>query len=207
MSQPTVGTDRARPRQGGPRLACVVTEVLAPAPMAVGLLTLVAWHSATTTPRAVVAAAIAVLFGAVLPFGYLLLGVRRGSWANHHVPAREQRRRPLLVGLASVLVGLALLMALGAAREMLALVGAMVAGLVVSVAITQVWKMSIHAGVAAGTAVILVLVYGPVAVVTWPFVALVAWSRVALGDHTLAQVTVGCAVGATVAGVVFSVLR
>ena len=52
---------------------------------------------------------------------------------------------------------------------------------------------------AGGTAVILVLVFGPVLLVAVPFVALVSWSRVWLRDHTLAQVIAGALVGNLVA--------
>ena len=74
-------------------------------------------------------------------------------------------------------------------------------------AITLVWKISVHAAVAAGAVVVLVLAVGPALLVLAPLVALSAWARVQLEDHTPAQVAGGAAVGATVAGVVFSVLR
>jgi hypothetical protein len=170
------------------------------------LLTLIAWHSADSARAAVISVGVAVLFGSLVPLWYLLLGVRRGRWANHHVPIREQRRGPLLVGLASVIVGLVVRAALGAARELLVLIVAMIAGLVVSLVITHFWKMSIHTGVVAGTTTILVLVFGQIGLLAVPFVALVAWARVELGDHTPAQVLAGCAIGASVAGTVFPLL-
>lgn len=206
MRQQTLRADGRAAFSSRRALARTATEVFAPAPLAVALLALIAWHSATSRLSGIVSAVIAVLFGSLLPLGYVLRGVRRGRWASHHVPAREQRNPPMLVGLASIATGLVVLLALGAARQLLALVGAMGAGLLVSLAITQVWKMSVHAGVVAGTTVILVMVFGPVALVALPFAALVAWSRVELGDHTVAQVLVGCIVGATVAGLVFSLL-
>ena len=55
--------------------------------------------------------------------------------------------------------------------------------------------------------VILMLVYGWPLVATAPLVAAVGWSRVALKDHTVAQVAVGALVGAAVAGGVFAALR
>jgi len=204
-----VSRQTARPETATParrRHARLITEVLAPAPLAVVLLTFVAWHSAKSASTAILSAVIAVLFGSVLPFLYIIRGVRRGRWANHHVPERELRSPPLLVGLASVVICLGLLTWLGAGRQLLALVGAMIAGLTVSLAITQFWKMSIHAAVGAGTVVILMLVYGPWAAVAWPLAGAIAWSRVVLGDHTLAQVVVGCGIGAAVAGLAFSLL-
>jgi membrane-associated phospholipid phosphatase len=67
--------------------------------------------------------------------------------------------------------------------------------------------MSVHSAVAAGSVAILALVFGPLLLATAPLVALIGWSRVRLGDHTLAQVLVGAGVGAVVAASVFSLLR
>jgi membrane-associated phospholipid phosphatase len=73
----------------------------------------------------------------------------------------------------------------------------MVSGAVTALAITLVWKISLHAGVAASAAVCAGMLFGwwfaPVSVA---LVAAVAWSRVHLKDHTLAQVVVGSIVGA-----------
>ena len=202
----TVEAGRA-PAAVGQRFARLVTEVLAPAPLAVALLATVAWHGADTAGGAVWTGLVAVLFGSLLPTAFVLRGVRRGDWDNHHVPVREHRRVPLLAGLGSVLAGLALLSLSGAPRELLALVVSMAAGLVVSLLISSVWKMSIHAAVGAGTVVVLALVLGPAALLATPLAALIAWSRVALRDHTPAQAVVGCIVGALVAGVAFSLAR
>ena len=198
---PPAGPDTQR------RMARLVTEVLAPTPLAVVLLTAVAWRSAPTAATALLSGSVAVLFASVVPMWFVLRGVRRGSWENHHIPAREHRQLPLLVGLGSVLAGLTLLAIGGAPRELLALIASMVAGLVVSLLVTTVWKMSIHAAVSAGTVVILALVFGPAGLLAAPLAVAVAWSRVALRDHTVPQVLVGLVVGALVAGTSFSLLR
>ena len=119
---------------------------------------------------------------------------------------REQRRVPLLFAVACVVTGLALLALLGAPRQLLALVIAMFVGLIVTLTITLAWKVSVHAA-AAGAAVILTLVLGPVLVISWPLVGAVGWSRVRLRDHTLAQVVAGAVMGACIAATVFSALR
>jgi membrane-associated phospholipid phosphatase len=88
-----------------------------------------------------------------------------------------------------------------------ALVGAGGVGLAVALAITLVWKISIHTAVAAGAVVVLALVFGPALLVLAPLVALSGWARVEVGDHTPAQVLAGAAVGAAVAGAAFPLLR
>jgi membrane-associated phospholipid phosphatase len=120
---------------------------------------------------------------------------------------REQRRTPLLVGLASVTIGLVLLLWLAAPRELLALVAAGAAGLIVSVTISLWWKMSIHTAVAAGAVTVLVLVFGPALITTAPLVAIVGWARVQLRDHSVGQVVGGALIGAVIAAGVFTTLR
>ena len=189
------------------RLARLVTEILAPAPTVAALLLVVAWRTAPTAAEAVRWGLLAVLFASLIPFLYILRGVRRRRLSDHHVGVREQRPVPLLVGIASVLAGLALLAALGAPRDLLALVAAMAVGLATSLLVTLFWKISVHAAVTAGAVVILVLVLGPALLTLAPVVALVGWARVEVGDHTPAQVVAGVGLGATVAGLVFSLLR
>jgi hypothetical protein len=52
-----------------------------------------------------------------------------------------------------------------------------------------------------------VLVFGGWLLASWAAVALVAWARVRMRDHTVAQVLVGVALGALAAGTVFPALR
>jgi hypothetical protein len=189
------------------RVARVVTEVLAPAPLAAMLLLVVAWRSAPTLQQAAAWGIVAVLFGSLFPMLFVLRGVRRGALTDHHVRIREQRPLPLLVGMACVLAGLGLMVTWGAPRDLLALIAAMLGGLVVSLLVSLVWKMSIHAGVAAGSLVILVLVFGPALLALLPVVVLVGWARIQVGDHSLVQVAVGAVVGGAVAAAVFSLLR
>ena len=192
---------------GADRVARVVTEVSSPAVLALLLLLLVGVHSATSLSTGLLAGGLAALFGSVVPMVFLVRGVRRGRWTDHHVRQREQRRVPLLFALASVCLGLVLLAVLDVPRDLLALVGAMVAGLVVALAISHFWKISIHAAVAGGSAVILWLVLDVPLLLFVPVVGLITWSRVRLGDHDALQVTVGALVGAVVAYGAFTSLR
>jgi membrane-associated phospholipid phosphatase len=82
----------------------------------------------------------------------------------------------------------------------------MLASVAVLAAITTVWKVSIHCAVACGSVTILALIYGPWLIPGYALVALTAWSRVALKDHTTAQVIVGCALGAAAAAVSYAII-
>jgi hypothetical protein len=194
-------------RDRGEVLARVATEVFAPAVLIAVLLVLVGWNAGHEAGVSRWWGVPAALFAAVIPLSYILRGVRRGRFTDHHIPEREHRRVPLLFGIVSVAVGLGLLVALGAPADVIALLGAGAAGLVVFAAVTVWWKMSIHAGVAAGTVAVLTAVYGPAGLLSAPLVPLVCWARVRLSAHTVPQVLAGSVVGALTAAVVFDALR
>ena len=177
-------------------VARVVTEVFAPAVWAALMPLAVAIHATAPSWAAGLGwGLLAVLFSAVVPYGIIYFGVRRGKLTDHHISVREQRRLPLVYGLLSVLAGLAALILLGAPRPLIAMVVVMFAVLLVTTAINQVWKLSAHAAVSAGSVGVLVSVFGPALLVAFLVVALVGWSRVRLEDHTVGQVVAGTVVG------------
>ncbi|RJK95910.1 phosphatase PAP2 family protein [Vallicoccus soli] len=188
------------------RVAVVVGELTSPPYLAFGLLLLVTVRNAESWQQALTWGAVAALFASLLPLVVLLHRVRRGVVADRDVRRREQRPALLVMATVSVLVGVGLLVALDAPRELLALLGAMTAGLLVALGISMVWKISIHVAVAAGTVAILALLYGPLLLLGLLVVVLVAWSRLVLTHHTRAQVIVGALVGLLVAGGVYPAL-
>lgn len=200
----TTATASSRPPAEN-KLARLVTELLAPTPTVVLLFLVVAWRGAVTVADAVRWGALTVAFS-VLPLLYVLRGVHHQRLTDHHLTRREQRPRPLLIGLALLLLLLKLLVAGGAPRELLALVGSMIVGLAVGLLVTLRWQISGHAMVAASTVVVLTYLFGPSLLILSPLVALVAWARVRLGDHTPAQVIAGGALGAVSTTTFFSLL-
>lgn len=194
----------AKRRHAGAR---VVTEVFSPVYLAVGILLVV---GAVSTRNPVTGAGwglLAALFAVVVPYGFLLHGIRRGRYSDRHVRIRQQRTVPLLIAGCGVVTALALITLLGAPRQLVALVLAMLAGQFVTLTITLAWKVSVHTGVAAGVAVVLTSVFGPSLSLFWLAVALVAWARVRMHDHTPAQVVAGAVMGGSIAASVFSALR
>jgi hypothetical protein len=188
------------------RVAKLITDVLSPAVLVAGILLAVAWHAAPTPQRALQWGLIAAAAASLLPITYIIGGVRRGRWSNHHVPERDRRTLPLLVCLLSTGAGTALLAWAGAPRQLLALIACMVAALAIATPITLAlkWKISIHALVAAGAAVAAGIVFGPVWLLPGAIAAAaVMWSRVEIRDHTTGQVLAGAAVGMFATGVLF----
>ncbi|MFD9070497.1 phosphatase PAP2 family protein [Streptomyces lasiicapitis] len=148
----------------------------------------------------------AIVFAALIPITYIKYGIKSGKWADRHVGNRQRRLLLIPVIMTSVGAGIGGMLWLDAPRQMLALVIAMLATLAVLLPITAFWKISVHTSVAAGSLAILAGAYGTLVWLAAPLVAVIAWSRVALRAHTVAQTVAGGCVGAIVAGLSFFVV-
>lgn len=186
--------------------ARVITEVLAPSVLMV-ILFLTVGLAAEGFPRGLLWGLAGAFFASIGPTAIIVIGVQRGRWSDRHLTVREHRRVPLIAAFALVVVGLVLLAVLHAPREIIATEAAMLAGLVVSTPITQVWKISFHTGVAAAVGLILIIALGPILLLTYPLLAAIGWARIQLRDHTVAQVLAAVPVGALSAGLTFLLVR
>jgi membrane-associated phospholipid phosphatase len=181
-----------------------VSYLLEPKNWIIATTLAIGWHAAGAAGLAW--GAVAALFAGVLPTVFISRGVRRGRWDDRYVGAKRPRLIVLAFIIASVAAGLALLAGFGAPRELSGYIGCMLASVAVLAAITTVWKVSIHCAVAAGSVTIMALLYGPWLVFAYALVALTAWSRVALKDHTTAQVIAGSLLGVAAALVTYAVI-
>jgi membrane-associated phospholipid phosphatase len=197
----------ARPLPRRLRVARLVGEVLSPPPILAVLALVVAWDSSPTPAMAVVWGGIAAVSASVLPYALILRGVRQGRLSDKNISLRQQRIRFAAVAIASILTGLAVLAAFDAPAEMVALQASIAVGVACGWVITLWWKISVHAAIAAGAATVLLLVFGPALLAAWPVPAVIAWSRIQLGDHTPAQVLAGVALGIVVTATILPLLR
>lgn len=182
------------------RLARVLAEILAPAVLVAGIMITIALASSSTLLSALLWAAVSTIFCSVFPIWYMARGAKAGKWDTHHVRNRADRFLPLAVSIGSVLLGLLILILGGAPTAVIALVVAMLGLLVIATAITQAWKISLHAAIAAGVVAVLATTFGPLWWCALVAVALVSWSRVHTDDHTLLQVLAGSALGILTCG-------
>lgn len=141
-------------------------------------------------------ALLAVMTAAVLPTLLIRRGVRKGRYSDPHLTSRPQRLPVMLFIIAAVAACLGLLALAGAPRAVVVLTLTMLAAVTLLTAVTTVWKISIHCAVSCGGVTVLVITFGPWLAAGYLLTTLVAWSRVVLRDHTVAQVAVGAVAGA-----------
>ena len=149
---------------------------------------------------------LAAVFAGVIPAAFLSYGVRRGLWGDRTVGARRPRLIVLGFITGSVAAGLVVLLVAGAPRLLTGYLAFMLGSVAVLAAITFLWKISIHCAVASGSVAILAFTYGPLVLLGYVLVALLCWSRVALGDHTVPQVIAGSVLGAGAGALAYAAL-
>ena len=188
------------------RSARWLTEVFQP-PAVVTVQLLLSPAIEAGFPGTAVYGALAAFFVCVLPLLLLLGLVRLGKVTDHHVSDRKQRAPVLLMALASVMAGLLVLEAIGAPRSVVAMVLAIVGGILVIAVVSPFWKISGHAAAMSSSAVIAVLMLGPAWLPLLLLVPAVGWSRVVLRAHSAAQVVAGSIFGGVVMSGLWWLLR
>jgi len=134
---------------------------------------------------------VSAFFAAIFPLMVIFFMVKMGVILDVYASERRTRTKPFLVAITSYLLGIIILTILGAPQSLVALMACYFVNSLVMVAISQVWKISIHTSGITGPATFLVHQLG-----LWmlPFFALifpVGWSRVKLGAHDLSQLAAG----------------
>ncbi len=181
-----------------------VTYLLEPKNWVVVTTLAVGWHAGGAAGLGW--GTVAAVFTAVLPTAFIDRGVKRGQWDDRNVWAKRPRLIVLSFILASVTVGLALLLGLGAPGELSGYIACTLGSVAVLAVITTVWKISIHCAVAAGSVTLLALLFGWWLAPAYVLVALTGWSRIVLKDHTTAQVIMGSVLGAIAAAITWSII-
>ena len=183
------------------RAARWVSTVISPRPMAAAGLVIVASVVNTAAGWRWALAEFGLAFLASM--GHIVWLVQRRQVQDYELPVRAQRLRPYLTLAAGALAGW-LILWLGQAPALLTVfAGALVLQARALLLITCFWKISLHTTAAASVVTLLYLFAGTPALPLLGLVPLVAWSRVRLRRHTLAQTVAGALLGA---GVVLSVL-
>lgn len=190
-----VPVDTSMPRSWDGRVAYVVSQVGSPPVLTTGAVALLA--AALSGLRAWLWAGAYVGFSMMTPLVYLVWLLWRGRITDLDVQLREQRMRPMLFTIACA-IGAWLLLLIGAAPQPLViLAGALLIETLILFVITLRWKISVHCAAAAGAATVIWSIVGsPLPLLVG--VPLIAWSRVRLHRHTLAQVVAGSILGVAV---------
>jgi membrane-associated phospholipid phosphatase len=182
--------------------ARAISDIFSPPVVAVPALAVGAWasHTQGTYWYALLYFCIAVL----LPVGYVVWAIRTGRIADFHMCNRRERVAPFVVSLICGLAAWLLILVMGAPLDFVAPVLALLLQTLLLFLITLVWQVSVHTAVTASLVTFICLVVGPGALLLIGLIPLVAWARLYLGRHTVAQTVVGACVGSSCFAILFA---
>ncbi len=140
----------------------------------------------------------ALLF-VLVPTAYIFHLIGRGKVTDFHMSVREERIKPLCVIFVYSVFSLLLYSFAGGPSALVMLGYSCLALTGLWILVSLYWKISGHcAAMGAVTAVAFVYPSDNLAFILLPLALLVAWSRIRLGCHNLAQTLAGFALGAAV---------
>ena len=133
----------------------------------------------------------------LLPIITLFLLQKKGLISDLDASIKEERITPLLLGIGYAVLGFLLLHIQEANMLIKGLMFCTITNTIVILLITRYWKISIHAMGISGLLSVLWIHGIEYALIMFIILFLVAFSRVILKAHTVAQVTIGSILGLT----------
>jgi membrane-associated phospholipid phosphatase len=187
-------------------VARLASTTAAPAPVASVLLLGVACYSSRSLAEGLSLGVLAAACATVPATVWIEHVLRRGALRHNYLCHSSQRIAPLVIACASVFIASVLVRTLEAPRDLQTVLVTMFFVLVLALAATPVNKISVHMAAITGAGVVLQLLFGTIGLAMVPLVAIVGWSRLELGEHTVTQVISGGVLGAIGASAAYALV-
>ena len=185
------------------RIASLTSNILNPFLLCLALILLFSFISTSSTSEAIKWALISIILSILPIFLLIIYLVRNGKLDAFFINVRGQRTRIYLLVCLFSSVSCITLTCL---RAPSILVAAFITGLstaFIFILINLRWKISLHTAFVAGSATVLVMLYGWAAAVTIALIPLTAWARIELAYHSLTQAVSGALLAALIVVTVF----
>jgi membrane-associated phospholipid phosphatase len=180
------------------RIARLVSNAFNPFLVSFIAIVLLVWHTAASPAGAFKWGAIALILSVIPVFSFMLYQLRRKKIDSIFPEGQGQRKLIYLVASVIGAIGCFVMWYLNAPKLLTySFIAGMVA-VVIFMVINIYWKISVHTAFISAAAVVLTVVFGVKAVWIFLLLPLVAWSRLELKMHTLAQVIAGAVLSAAI---------
>lgn len=180
------------------RTATVVSRFLSPQYVVMPLLLVLGLYNVSPWYRGLIWVAGIALVSVAAPILLLRRELRRGAISDWHISDRRERLQPVpvLASLAAAILPLGVLLTLDGPRLLVVAFQSALLLVLLNHVITMGWKISQHVSGIAASTTLLIATLGIGAAPLALLVPLVAWARVKVGAHTVAQTVMGGVVGA-----------
>lgn len=185
------------------RIANLTSNILHPFLVSPILILLLSFKSTSDVLDAVKWSLISIAVSVLPVFLVIIYLVRNRRLESPSINVRKQRTKIYLLAGVCAGVGCIIFHYLGAPKELIATFVAGLSAIVVFMCVNLLWKISLHAAFVTASVTILIILYGSIAAATVVLVPLIAWSRIELKHHSLAQVITGALLAALIVVIVF----
>ena len=185
------------------RIAVIVSNVLNPFLVGLAVILFLSFYSTAQSSEALKWTAVAAGLTLLPIFVVVLYLLRTKRLDSFFLDMREQRTKIYILSGACAVAGCLMLAYL---KAPIALIAAFIASLLITLIFMCInfwWKISLHTAFIAGSATILVILYGRAGTLVIPLVPITAWARAELKSHSWAQVTTGAVLASAIVAAVF----
>ena len=185
------------------RIASLTSNVFSPLLIGLALILLVSLEATVSVSDAIKWSLILTALSILPVFLFAVYLVRRNRLDSVYVNVRKQRTK--IYALVVILAGVSciILLSLKAPLILLALLVAGFSAAVIFMCVNLWWKISLHTAFITAAVIVLFILYGFIATASIVLIPLVAWARIELEHHSLAQVVTGALLATSVLVVVF----
>lgn len=185
------------------RLARLTTNTLNPFIISAIIIVLLAFRETSAISNAIKWALISLAISVVPVFVAVIILLHSGKMDGFFTNPREQRYIIYLIASVFGAIGCGLLWYLEAPELLKITFTTGLIAIIVFTGINYFWKISLHTAFTAASLTIIIIIYGVTALWTLIFLPLVAWARIELKQHSIAQVTGGALIAVIIVVGVF----
>lgn len=185
------------------RIANLTSNILNPFLVSLVLILLLSFKSTSSALDAVKWSLISIAISILPVFSVIIYLVRKQRLESPFIITRRQRTKIYLLTGVCAGIGSIIFPYLGVPPTLRAAFVAGLSAIVVFMCVNLLWKISLHTAFVTASVTVLIILYGSMAAVTVVLVPLIAWSRIELKHHSLAQVITGALLAALIVVVVF----
>lgn len=185
------------------RIASLTSNILNPFLVSLVVIVLLSFKSASSTSEAIKWSLILVAISILPVFSIILYLVHSDRLEGIFINVRKQRHKIYLLAIFFTVASFIILLYLEAPTILIATFVAGLSAIVVFMFINFLWKISLHTAFAAASVTVLTIIYGSIGAATAMLIPPVAWARIELEHHSLAQTIAGAILATLIVLVVF----
>ncbi len=185
------------------RLARLTSDILNPFLVGLVMIVVLSFRETSSSIDGIKWSLIMVTLSLLPVFLVIVYLVHNQKLGGISIKARRERNGIYLLASACAIVGSVVVYYLGAPSVLVAMFVTGLSATVIFMCINFLWKISVHTAFVAASATILIVLYGFTGVVSATLLPVIAWARIELEHHSLAQTVTGALLAGLIVVVVF----